>query len=422
MDSPSRKKIQPVETHVAEEVPVKGPNWLDQSFPWSMRVAERSETALKEEEEKLKWIERYLERESDEDEEEDQSLHLPDLPDEEDKAVTAALAPKRGRGKMVPLPVNPAESRKPTVKRHSRYFPSDPADARAALLSKRSVRALSFRRKQEREEVVCICNGRDDGRDLVQCDDCKTWFHLECIGINDVSELGSEDDPWYCTNCLGVPPPRTSSPTFVPTDNRPASSRPNDPLFFQGAGQESPPGIPWNTPRAPKTPVRGSRTTAPQLSSRSSWDDSSSQVGPETPSTGTRPRVYETPPVFKPLEEPFDPMSTPSRGMRFSGPFATPKPMVWPSRHGPVQTPSKPSRKQAAPWSYDSRDDSSPYRPVYDESPVRHSQPRPDRNPRRVQESPLASRSTSFPHIGRPGSPLSMRPNPDRIHHRMMLD
>ncbi|KAI0344263.1 hypothetical protein BDW22DRAFT_1419276 [Trametopsis cervina] len=416
-DSPSRRRHQPNDLH--EDVETGRPNWLDQAFPWSMRAHEREETAQKEQERKLKWIERYLERESDEDEEENQSLGLPsaDLVD----------PPQRtGRGKMVPLASNVGEQPQTPSSRRRVYYPSDPADARAALLSKRSVRALASRRRQELEEVVCICRGRDDGRELVQCDDCKEWYHLECIGISDISMLGKEEDPWFCADCLGIPNARSSSPTFVPTDDRPVSKTRRDPLFFQGAIQESPPGIPWHASRIPKTPVRGS-DFVPQLSSRSSWDDSSSQVGPETPSTGHRAsRVYDTPKTYTLLEDSFDPLSTPSRGMHFSGPFATPMPSAfWGTRASALQTPSRPSKKPLAPWAFDTpHDESSPFRPPYDDSPVRRSQVKPDKHvyaARALQESPLAARSTSIPGFGRSRSPLFGKGSIDRTHSRSAL-
>ncbi|KAI0274027.1 hypothetical protein BGY98DRAFT_997298, partial [Russula aff. rugulosa BPL654] len=57
--------------------------------------------------------------------------------------------------------------------------PSVPADARAALLSKRSIRAVDAQRRlhvksfadSDGEDILCICCGKDDGRGLVQCDD-----------------------------------------------------------------------------------------------------------------------------------------------------------------------------------------------------------------------------------------------------------
>ncbi|KAI0809043.1 hypothetical protein BC629DRAFT_1083283 [Irpex lacteus] len=394
--SPSRKRpnLSLLDSY-NDTVEAGRPNWLDQAFPWSMRLHEREELAHREEELKLKWVERYLERDSDEGEDnEDQSLGLP----VEDFVEPP---PRGGRGKMVPLPAYPSNSivnlrQSPSKRDDKVYYPSDPADARAALLSKRSVRALAYRRMRE-EEAVCVCRGKDDGRELVQCDDCKEWFHLECIGVTDISDLGREEDPWYCRRCLGIPPARSSSPIFAPTDDRPATRPVRDPLFYQGNSQESPSTLPWHVPRLPKTPSR--TLDVPQLSSRGSWDDSSSPVGPQTPSMShrnVRSYTYETP---KATDDFFDPLATPSRGMHFSGPFTTPRPSAfWATRASALQTPSRPTKRPPAPWAFDaprSEDPfgSSPSRPsyAYDDSPVRRSQPRPEKHAaaaRRVPESP----------------------------------
>lgn len=398
-DSPSRRRTYTTDALSDPVEPVK-PNWLDEAFPWSLRVQEREEVEQKEKEERLKWIERYLERESDEDEEDDQSLGLPESDLHEPST-------RRGRGKMVPLPVNPSDRPRTPTQRDKAYYPSDPADARAALLSKRSVRALAFRRQQEQEDMRCICDGEGEGQS-VQCDDCHRWYHLECIGVDDPAQLGSEDDPWYCRECLGNPPVGSSSPIYVPNDDRPLAGPRRDPLFFQWGGvQESPPGMLFTTPRVPKTPLKG-RDMGQYLSTRSTWADSS-DIGPITPSTAAKSaRAYRTPNTFDGFDEPFDPTATPSRGMRFSGPFTTPKAShLWPQHASAFQTPSRAgaSRKgpgSALPYAFQLSDD-------VDDSPVRRSQPRQDkyRTPRSNAESPLASRSTSFPQIVRPGSPLA---------------
>ena len=225
-----------------------------------------------------------------------------------------------------------------------------------------------------------------------------------------MSELGREDDPWYCRECLGVPPVGSSSPIYVPTDDRPLVGARRDPLFFQGAGvQESPPGLSWHMPRVPRTPLRGTRDLPHQPSSRSSWADSS-DVGPITPSTAAKSvRVYRTPSAFDSLEEPFDPTATPSRNIRTTGPFTTPKASyLWPNRTATAfQTPSRRGGVRKAPtggliYAFQLPDD-------YDDSPVRRTKPREEktRAHRQTTESPLASRSTSFPQIMRPGSPLA---------------
>ncbi|KAJ3551590.1 hypothetical protein NM688_g4616 [Phlebia brevispora] len=388
---------------------VSKPNWPDKVFPWSLQSQQRAEYVKKEEEERLRWIERYLDRDSDEDDDnEDQSLGLPHIEEE--------VSPvRRGRGKMVPLRSNPHAAIH--GKREHMMIPSDPADARAALLSKRSVRALAFRRRQEDKEM-CICNGAGEGRELVQCDECRKWFHLECIGINDVTELGREEDPWYCNQCLGVDRAALSSPTFVPTDDRlPVNGR-RDLVFFPGNVQESPPGMSWSTPsRVPKTPVHGKDLTR-TFSTRSSMGDSS-QFGPETPSNSAHSvRVYSTPgpPSFlETLDEPFDPTSTPSRGMKFSGPFTTPKAPSW-YRGNTLQTPSLSGRKfpgGSFPYAFEPGNASSPSRNAYttEESPVRRStKALPALRP---PESPLAPRSTIFPVFG---TQASRRRSAEKLH------
>lgn len=356
------------------------PNWPDEAFPWSIRTQQRSEYAKKEEEARLRRIERYLERDSDEDEDsDDQSLGLPPV-EEEIHTV------RRGRGKMVPLSTNPIRSPgRSDPKPESTMIPSDPADARAALLSKRSVRALAHRRRQRqkrKEPMDCICQGPDDDRSSVQCDDCHKWFHLECVGIEDLSVLGRKEDPWYCNDCLGVEKHAPSSPMFVPTDDRLPVNRKRGDLFFSVMEPESPLGIEWNTPvRPPRTPPRESDLTY-SLSSRSSFGGSS-QLGPHTPSTSAHSvRIYNDPApssFLETLDEPWDPSSTPSRGLKSSGPFATPKPppsWSWsiPSIQGRYTTTQTPAK---ALWASNYLTNApSPTRTVYtngDLSPVRRS-------------------------------------------------
>ncbi|KAL4254510.1 hypothetical protein ABKN59_003237 [Abortiporus biennis] len=403
-----RRRGQAVELPpVQEDQPAK-PNWLDSEFPWSVRCQERAASSRLEHEERMKWIERFLDRDSDEEEdEEDQSLGLP--------AVEELDPPlfKRGRGKMVPLKADPDAKPKDYAGRV--LVPSDPADARAALLSKRSVRALAFRHQQEKLQrsnvddeildVVCICNGRDDGRELVQCDECHTWYHLECIGIRSISDLGREEDPWYCHNCLEPEPtPELSSePTLVPTDDEPIrrQNRGTDTLFLSGPLQQSPLGVPWGTPRIPKTPVR-TRTYTEGISTRSSFgESSSSQIGPTTPNSSARGvrRVYGTPTIFDNINsDDFDPTSTPSRGIRMTNAFATPRTTnLWSTRDGLVQTPTHQRSGGlwkhsggAIPFMFDesggglARGSASvPYRPLYslEDTPVRRSKPRDERAP-----------------------------------------
>lgn len=354
------------------------PNWPDAEFPWRLRMEEREESAKADEEERLKWIERFLDRDSDEDEPDgpptssaaDVESDSEALPSDQWGAVyeygtrnpTAYLP---GRGKMVPLLAHPEDPRRARrIKRSA--FPSDPGDAKAALLAKRSVRALSYRKeRREREmrdedsdEELCICGGVDDGRPLVQCDGCQTWYHLWCLGISDIRVLGREEDPWYCRQCHDNRSRSPSSepelapmrePTFAPTDDAPRE-RSVDTTFFPSV-QDSPAWI-RNTP---KTPTRGSQLLPPgeqwYSSSSGSWPEIF-RGPPSTPeSQDHHVRIY-TPGGYESSrhnydESPFDPASTPSRGIRFPRSFATPKFAVWPRSTCGPQTPQRGDRRSS---------------------------------------------------------------------------
>lgn len=226
-------------------------------------------------------------------------------------------------------------------------FPSDPADARAALLSRRAVRAWTLRRTSQARHPnflndnprggedgdFCVCKGKVKDRGLVQCDDCERWHHLRCIGVRNAEELGGPDDPWYCNDCMEdarrtvTPEPTipSSEPTIVPTDDDCPGSSPKDPLFFVGDSERSP--FPtWRPHARPSTPTRGSATFEPL--SGSSSTAYSNKGGPSTPqnSSSGLARIYETPNLSINVdggESTFDLATTPSRGMKF-GTF-TPK-------------------------------------------------------------------------------------------------
>ena len=407
------------------------PNWPDSEFPWRLRTEERVEMAKAEQEERLRWIERFLDRDSDDEED---AHKLADQEADEGGAVPKpklgtvcqheSVPLKMGRGKMVPLLAYPSDD----IGKHSGFrrivFPSDPADARVALLSKKTVRALSYRQQRryragdDEDEAVCICNGKDDGRELVQCDNCQTWYHLHCIGIKDIAELGREEDPWFCSGCIarGRSPSTepdnfiVREPTLVPTDSSAMHRhRPEDMPFYQPLPQESPN---WHSSRIPKTPTRVAYNSHPESNhSLSSWIDSdSSRPGPSTPRHYTQTvGVFTTPgpfDVYNLEESPFDPTSTPSRGIKFNAPFATPKSNVWPARiNGLFQTPSRgggrglPNKTFGGPGSLsavlDDKDLASANsnydhfgRMLYDESPIRRNKTNSTVATRRTLHSP----------------------------------
>ncbi|KAH7911831.1 hypothetical protein BJ138DRAFT_1149752 [Hygrophoropsis aurantiaca] len=324
------------------------PNWPDAQFPWRLRAEQRTNESRAEQTERRRCIENFFDMDSDEEEE----FELLLSPNQEPRIAA-------GLGKMYPLLTHVRKS--DSFRLAPVILPSDPADARTALLSKRSIRTLSYRSSRQAgldedsdAEVLCICNGRDDGRELVQCDDCHTWYHLQCIGVKSTADLGREEDPWFCTNCAGgsthplAERVSLSEPILVPTDEKLKLSEAYDPPFFH-AGLIASPATPWTgSSRPPKTPPR-SATSVPYFSSGSSWDEPSSKHGPDTPQyPPQRVRVYTTSSPNNAFDRyglddsPFDPTSTPSRGINFGAPFMTPKNNVWPIRgqelfHTPAQ-------------------------------------------------------------------------------------
>ena len=398
---------------VREGVPL---DWPDEEFPWNVRTYERRELEAAEEADRMQWIGKFLDEDSDaKSSEAAQDEDVPPIRlDHPDPPPTV----QHEHGRMSPSPSRDGTSPQRIL------LPSDPADARAALLSKQSVRALAARRRLrvqssadgDEEEILCICRGKDDGRELVQCDDCRTWYHLECLGIRDIAELGREEDPWYCHNCVTLMSDLpVSEPTFALVEEEISPRRRRDPLFFE-ALQDSPlAGSDWRIPLHgpnPTTP-KTNRTRAIETSSRSSFG---SRNGPHTPRNSSasteRVRVYTTPGsderIFHPHHDssddvisPFDPTSTPSRGMRVGASvgsvFATPK---WQIRVPPTAAHPPPSPHRDGNGNASNRaavgaavPPSSPYRTsLHEDTPVDRSAPRPPFPSKRMQDSPLTGR------------------------------
>ncbi|KAF7319779.1 PHD-type domain-containing protein [Mycena kentingensis (nom. inval.)] len=341
---------------LAMEEAADKPNWPDTEFPWILRLTERQKLVEEEESHRMKRIEAFLDRDTD-----DEDSDAEKATAEGEELLTAAewgqvyreqtrSAPARGgRGKMVPLAADVSSDSHSRGARRNVFIPSDPGDARAALLAKRTVRAISFRkdRRQEEEEeaVLCICKGKyasDDG-DVVQCDQCRTWYHLHCLRIPNVAALGPEDEEWYCKACVVVDRSDSSDeeeevaqPTFAPT-----ADTTDDP---------------WNVLQTPpRLTTTGSKLAA--IFGEESRDAPVTPKGPTTPLHLRPTRLWSTggdvpttplglTPGFAMFDfgygedAPFDPTSTPSRGIKFGAAFTTPKTTVSvsPSRKRKTQT------------------------------------------------------------------------------------
>ena len=396
-----------------------GPDWLDAEFPWSLKADQLVRAHCDTQAEKMRWIDKFLDRDSDSESEGEEIMpssawgelyqHPP-------------MPCRRGRGKMVPIKATDQQVTGTMV------FPSDPADARAALLSRRAVRTLTLRRASQarrpnlssdcsgsgEDDDFCICEGRVKNRGLVQCNDCERWYHLRCIGVRNPRELGGPNDPWYCSDCMKdtrrtiTPEPTipSSEPTIVPTDDDCPGSSPKDPLFFVGESERSP-FTTWRPHTRPSTPTRNSAAFEPL--SGSSSTAYSNKGDPSTPKTSSSrlARVYETPNLTinaGGAESTLDLMTTPSRGVKFSS--FTPRSIgPWsfnPRTNAAGIGPHTPSWKNVGSFNrvvsrVDAVSDVTPQPPVAQDSPTRRKDGVIGRllHPRRLHDSPTGLGSLS---------------------------
>lgn len=90
--------------------------------------------------------------------------------------------------------------------------------ASVASSSRKSVATgASLARSNTSAIFGCKCGIDDDSIIMVQCDGCKSWLHLPCVGINTVNDL---DDEWFCDDCCEAAltehlSPASSMPTSI---------------------------------------------------------------------------------------------------------------------------------------------------------------------------------------------------------------
>jgi hypothetical protein len=320
----AKKKVPPPPPPKPVEIEeTKCTGWVDNAFPWSLRASERAEGVRKEQSERLKWIERYLERESDESDvsdDEDADLPSPILP-----AATLEAYDDDAGAHLI----HKSSFRMGGPAGNGRFVvPGETTDARWQLTNAAlRLRAASGRGEGDADlGRDCVCGGRG-ASDLVQCDDCHRWCHMACLGIGNVAELGGEAEPWYCHLCTGAPTPvpmfdRRRTPSPVPLHREPAfytaQQTPQAPrpelISFALPFQDSPMlSWPSSLSAPPTTPLytRGMHLgTSTVHSSRST-----ATTVLQTPRSIYKPRDVRvmggSPP--DPFDEPFDPTATPSR-------------------------------------------------------------------------------------------------------------
>ena len=64
--------------------------------------------------------------------------------------------------------------------------------------AKKRKSALVKRKRSVQEQVYCICRSSDESRPMVQCEQCKEWFHFDCVGLNPMQQMDIDEKPFYC--------------------------------------------------------------------------------------------------------------------------------------------------------------------------------------------------------------------------------
>jgi hypothetical protein len=392
--------------NLPEDSETKGPSWVDAAFPWSLRASERADRMEKEKRERLRWIEKYFERDSDDESQSDEEDDLTPVVEDADP-MDVDQHSFRGHG---PHPHDAAAAPADGLRQGRFVVPGQAADARWQLTKRTVPRRGAANDPGLILGLLCVCKTPDDGRhELVKCDDCQTWYHPPCLGIADVADLGGEDELWFCPRCTGAPlsSPRTplatsfAEPAFYTAHQTPFSASHADPVLSYAPGLQESPIPSWpaslSAPSAaPATPVyTGTRSGgASVFSSRSTattLSDSSSRGAPTTPRSskqGRDVRILTSPDGYDSLgfHGSYDPLATPSRSARYTEPFSTPKTGDWSARGlgvpwstGPYGSPGK-----------------APHRPT---TPTRQSAALPVTPSRAVEDSPVV-RSAKKARVG----------------------
>lgn len=75
--------------------------------------------------------------------------------------------------------------------------------------AKRTVEHMKKGLKDEEEDGggngnrECVCDGRVDAADWVQCDKCAKWFHCTCVDLTKRKGKAKKVKKWYCPRCRG---------------------------------------------------------------------------------------------------------------------------------------------------------------------------------------------------------------------------
>lgn len=92
---------------------------------------------------------------------------------------------------------------------HNRLKPCKDMDLPAWLLRQRELRSntptyVPTPSTGNSKDLFCLCRGPDDGQLMIQCAECKEWYHGICVSIT--KDQANLIDVYLCPQCLPTSP------------------------------------------------------------------------------------------------------------------------------------------------------------------------------------------------------------------------
>ncbi|KIM34385.1 hypothetical protein M408DRAFT_19298 [Serendipita vermifera MAFF 305830] len=329
----------------------------DDVYPWSLARPDGDTDHARTRLRKLEMIERYLEEETSS---EDDNSPKTDPAD----AMVALRAKKASRN----LIQKRKEATKVATKATSASTPHAPAKkpSKAVLATPPKVEITPESEMdidKDSDEVACICKGPDDGRPMIQCDNCHSWLHVDCVTREE--ERNRLPDKWYCWKCpVGTAPDRVSTdaqPVFVAssTPEYPKNLRRDTaadiPIYQASDKQQASPELGAYAPGA-ETPSSSALLAERTPQVNKDWpkypfsvDDPMTAIA-ATPFIGSS---FQSP--YGTFDDSFDHLQSPNRnfGLQYAPPpSATPRrERPWTNYIGSFAAPTNPTGPQLSPSS-----------------------------------------------------------------------
>ena len=202
----------------ASSVPISDANWPVHEHPWVDVLPPRPTDQAEEDEDRLRWLNQFLDRNDDDESSSDEDIDayrirhelkqqetargrpMPESPDarsalyarhdaQEQIFRRASSASVPGPGLSPPLPFGSSAISPPPTRTNTTASTSSRVGGSTAQAPSES----------DGDVINCVCgDNTEDDRAMVGCDGCSFWFHQECVGIRSEDQLGAT---WYCQDC-----------------------------------------------------------------------------------------------------------------------------------------------------------------------------------------------------------------------------